>query len=766
MASTDWDICALCQKEGDEGLRDPCKSRNGEHLKTFETLEQNLKTLSSMNALPLNIKLDRLKSEGQGIKETLKLHKAKWHKKCYVLCSNVSVKRVNERTKQLMQVDVPAKRQCLRTNVEGSKVKQNDENTCFFCTEPMAEHKLSTIDAKLRDMAIDLGDDKILRQLAGADMTTSDFSYHKKCLTNFHTRHRSWQRHCASRDQPDVDTDSIAFEGIISHIEQQHKHGHSHHKLNDLMKLYTEQAGGEGTVHCTRLKQRILNALPDLEEHKCGKEIMLSFKDCVAKKLQNANEAEDEDFILMQAAKLIRKDMLEKKYEFSGSFDDEQYDDLPLSLIKFLQMLLMGYNTNHEIDEGNCAVSTLAQLIIFNSIQRKKNTQFTRHNHNRETAFPLYLGLQIHNKTRRKDLIDELHQVGLSISYDRVIQIQTQTANGVIDRFVQDGVVCPTSLRFGILTTGQLDNIDHNTSATSAQSSFHGTSISLTQHVGDNEGINRFQSDNLITEASKHRKTIQNLPESYVQVPSVKLPKEDPKPKKLEPIDQPAILHDQKSQQWLSSVSSAIKDEARMEKPSNISFSAYFAANQVAPPKRPAISGLLPLFRNSSHSTPMIKHGMDIIKQATSYLNPGQTPVITLDQPLFAIAKKIQWTWPQQYGEELYLVMMGGLHIEMCFLNVLGDLCEGSGLATAISRAGITTEGRVDAVMKGSQTSRGQWVHQVTACALFELQSIAYLEYEAQTENCLPFTDWAKQKSDADPQFYYWSRVLDKELLF
>ena len=32
----------------------------------------------------------------------------------------------------------------------------------------------------------------------------------------------------------------------------------------------------------------------------------------------------------------------------------------------------------------------------------------------------------------------------------------------------------------------------------------------------------------------------------------------------------------------------------------------------------------------------MIKHGMDVHRQATEYLNPGQIPVITFDQPVHA----------------------------------------------------------------------------------------------------------------------------------
>ena len=61
----------------------------------------------------------------------------------------------------------------------------------------------------------------------------------------------------------------------------------------------------------------------------------------------------------------------------------------------------------------------------------------------------------------------------------------------------------------------------------------------------------------------------------------------------------------------------------------------------------------------------MIKHGMVVIKLTTEFLNPGQIPVMACDCPIFAKAKYIQWTWPAEYGEDKFVVMFGGLHIEM-----------------------------------------------------------------------------------------------------
>ena len=53
-------------------------------------------------------------------------------------------------------------------------------------------------------------------------------------------------------------------------------------------------------------------------------------------------------------------------------------------------------------------------------------------------------------------------------------------------------------------------------------------------------------------------------------------------------------------------------------------------------------TSLLPLFYDQAHSVAMIRHSMDVVKKAVDILNPGQVPIITVDQPLFTIAKQIQ----------------------------------------------------------------------------------------------------------------------------
>ena len=65
----------------------------------------------------------------------------------------------------------------------------------------------------------------------------------------------------------------------------------------------------------------------------------------------------------------------------------------------------------------------------------------------------------------------------------------------------------------------------------------------------------------------------------------------------------------------------------------------------------------------------LIVDSMDIIKKSVHNLNPGQIPVLTVDQPLYAIAKRIQWNWPDSHGEDHFVIVLGGLHIEMATMK-------------------------------------------------------------------------------------------------
>ena len=88
-------------------------------------------------------------------------------------------------------------------------------------------------------------------------------------------------------------------------------------------------------------------------------------------------------------------------------------------------------------------------------------------------------------------------------------------------------------MREGLFTTGNLDNLDHNPTSTSAQSAFHGTAISLTQHITDETtGTERHSNRALLSKGASKTKTIKPLMESYSQAQPARLPNDKLSPHK------------------------------------------------------------------------------------------------------------------------------------------------------------------------------------------------------------------------------------------
>lgn len=212
---------------------------------------------------------------------------------------------------------------------------------------------------------------------------------------------------------------------------------------------------------------------------------------------------------------------------------------------------------------------------------------------------------------------------------------------------------------------------------------------------------------------------------------------------------------------WLNYVNDIIHTEEPIAE--DLSWSAYHASKQKTE-KESDISVLLPLFQEDSKSVAMIKHGMDVVKQATDYINVGQTPVIAFDQPLFALAKKIQWNWKQIYGKEKFVIMMGALHIEMAVLKTLGDLLEDSGWCNLLVDADIASSGKAESFLHASHVTRTRYSHQVTVAALHCLLNKAYEEYLLHGGND-SFEVWKKKKEKDHPQFQYWSKVMNFQLV-
>jgi len=74
-----------------------------------------------------------------------------------------------------------------------------------------------------------------------------------------------------------------------------------------------------------------------------------------------------------------------------------------------------------------------------------------------------------------------MYHLGLSVSYDRILELENQITTSLCNITDEVGLVCPCLLHHDLFAVGALDNLDHNPSSMTSKQSFHRTGISLFQ---------------------------------------------------------------------------------------------------------------------------------------------------------------------------------------------------------------------------------------------------------------------------------------------
>ena len=763
MASTsiDWDLCIFCQETTNEELRNPCNSKGAtyESIKlVYEEFLHNLRKLEDAGST--SFVLDHSITAENMLEE-----QACWHKSCKKPYKKYTVmKTLSNFLKRDTDKDM---------TIQPSKRRSLNLDNCLFCEKTDGKEKLhyfSSLDCDdiVKTMATDLQDTELMVKLAGPDLVAKGANYHKNCLTHLYTKHRSHIR-AKNRELPTREAliEARALLELQCYIKESLEEGQHIFKLADLQKLYSarlEQYGINQYIHSTRLKKLILQDFPEAQEQSDGKYTIIIFPEGMRTLLKEAMKTRDQSWkakILIQAAKIVREEALhEERRSFDGSFSTKCQESYVTPALKHLvSLILNGVNISDELDDSQANL-TIGQLLIFN--MRKKCVQQgkkTYHKAIQEPPVCSYLGLLIHATTRSKQMIQKLNHLGLGPSYDRIMKIENQLTSAVCERYKEDGVVAPSSLQKGRFCIAAIDNIDYNPSSTTSKESFHGTSISMFQLGETDADFDLRRKVTIPTES-----TLTDLPEAYsivpcieVQTTGMKVPWRALTTDPNSSIDKTEILMENK---WLLDSSNML--DKTLTKEDRIAWSAYHAARRMDGPSIIASNALFPLFYDKAATLSMMKHGMDVIRAAVNFLNPGQIPIMTCDQPLFALAKKVQWKFPDIYGEDEFVIWPGGLHFEMACWSVVGDLLENTGWDTLISESEVATPGVAKSFLKVSHLMRTRNAHQVTILALFILRKKAWEDFREISSTCT-FLEWVTLMKEKSATFYFWDMIFKLE---
>ena len=173
-----------------------------------------------------------------------------------------------------------------------------------------------------------------------------------------------------------------------------------------------------------------------MEAHKHGRDVVLVYNKDIREALHKAceHDNDNEAITLSRAASIVRRDMLKMKLTFNCSFGS---DSTPASLLALVYMGLYGASITSQTTVSSTPqpALTILQLLRFNSSACKKVKQspdVPRHNAARETPLPIYLGIMLHSKTRKRELVDKLFELGLTRMIVCLIYLQSWATKYVI----------------------------------------------------------------------------------------------------------------------------------------------------------------------------------------------------------------------------------------------------------------------------------------------------------------------------------------------
>ena len=150
----------------------------------------------------------------------------------------------------------------------------------------------------------------------------------------------------------------------------------------------------------------------------------------------------DSDVVhLACVAHIVRRNIFSSN-PFTRSFEENcQEKSVPHQLLALLSMVLKGPNIKDQIGECATPVSlSIAQMMKYNCVKHRRKQADTnpsvRHSSALETPLPIYIGLMLHAQTRKRELVDKLFNLGLSISCDRVLRLSAEMGNRVCQCFM------------------------------------------------------------------------------------------------------------------------------------------------------------------------------------------------------------------------------------------------------------------------------------------------------------------------------------------
>ncbi|KAI8487179.1 hypothetical protein Bbelb_349770 [Branchiostoma belcheri] len=340
------------------------------------------------------------------------------------------------------------------------------------------------------------------------------------------------------------------------------------------------------------------------------------------------------------------------------------------------------------------------------------------------------LGVSVRHMTGSKQLVQMLNRLGHCCSYDEVEVIDTSLAMEVIAKSENYGVVIPTNISPGAFIQVAADNNDFKEETLDGKKTTHATTIVVYQkqqfgpkpkpvvHADHSEKRRSFVVD----------KSTDVLEFGVRKRPDVTQYKDQVKNEWFQYNTSLRSINLHKDLGWIlmrMGRTLAGREGELLEDQTIPSWSAFNMIMSNEPPPQTKV-GYCPLIDASSAEYSTVYTVMKQTKTMMAALGQ-ENSVITMDLAMYVKAKTIQWCRPEEFKSTI--IRLGGFHIALKYLSVIGKLFKDSGIQDVLIESEVYDPNTAQALLDGKSYNRGVRAHKLLCEALLRLQWQAFIAW-------------------------------------
>lgn len=388
------------------------------------------------------------------------------------------------------------------------------------------------------------------------------------------------------------------------------------------------------------------------------------------------------------------------------------------TLVIFLATLLFGSDPNEPLQENMTRqILSIGQDMLFVSSNGRKLTP--KH---------VALGNTIHQLGRSKQLLKMVNRFGHCISHDQVMRINTAVASQLQPADPED-VLIPDCIQPNVFTQIAADNNDMLEETIDGKNTTHCTNMVVIQRSQEDAMPGFFFTKRL--PVSRRERSLQHVPRALKSLHR--------SAHRASPQEQEFCIGKMKA---MSSFAEYIKMDAAWllsrRVPQKLiilshdeggtlqcgaqcvpGWTAFNSAGTMGPDPQRSVIGYCPVLNAPSTDYNVVYTMMDIACRISQKVGQEFT-VLVLDQAIYSKALEIALQKPREFPR--LILRLGGFHILLSFLAVIGKRMEHSGLEDILIESGVFAEGSVAAIMNGRAYNRAVRAHKLAYEALQRLQ--------------------------------------------